>query len=116
MALTISAVNWTDFSQGGTLTIGATITTSGTYTTGGQALSFSADGLDIPSEYGPVDYHIFEAPATPGTSQTGNDYVFNVGSTVANGYMQVFKGGVELANAAAFPAATLTGVFRFQRL
>jgi len=116
MSVSITSQDFTDFTPGGTLRIYCTLTTSGTYTTGGDAINFGANGLNIPSEYPPNDYHVFEQGATPSTVLSGYQYLYNIGSTQSNGQLQIFNGTAELGNGQSYPAATLKAVFSFPSL
>lgn len=110
MAITLSTVNSIGFDSN-TLKVNVTLTTSGNYAQGGVAVNFAIDGVDIPTEYPPTDYHIFE-PTAP---VTGWQYFFTPGTTLSNGLIQIFNGTTELT-ATTFPAATLTGIFYFPSL
>src|SRR6185312_2547303 len=116
MAVSVSSIDYTDFTPGGSLRIGMTLATTGTYTTGGDAINFGANGLNIPSEFPPTDFHVFEQAATPSTPVTGNQYLYNIGSTQSNGQLQIFNGTTQLGNGNAYPAATLKAVFVFPSL
>jgi hypothetical protein len=70
-----------------------TVTISGNYGTAssnGDTLDLST--LGVPTDYAPIFVVLFES-ATPGTSQSGWDYVFNRGATIKNGSVQVFGTG-----------------------
>lgn len=111
MAISV-AVNQVDFT-GSRLRVECTLTTSGTYATGGVVVDFTAAGLDIPSQQPPTESWFNEGVATASTSQSGSNYVFNPGTTLANGYLQIFKGGTEQTNATAFPSTTIYATFWF---
>ncbi len=109
------AVNQVDFTAS-RLRVEVTLTTSGTYATGGVVIDFTAAGIDIPSSSPPVEASFHEVTATASTSASGSDYFFNPGTTQANGYMQIFKGGTEQTNATAFPSVSITATFWFPSL
>ena len=89
-----------------------TIALSGNYGTAsshGDTVDLSV--LGVPSSYAPVFVTIAES-ATPGTSQSGWVYEFNLGTTQKNCVMQVFGSGTsgqglaELSQGSAYSSAT----------
>lgn len=68
------------------------ITVSGSYVVGGDTLDLSQ--LGIPSNSVPDEVDIIEQPPS-GTTASGCDYRFALGTTQANGKVQVFKGGTQ---------------------
>ncbi len=113
MAITVSSIDQVDFTAN-RLRVEMTLATTGSYVASGVAVDFAANGLSIPSQYPPTDYHIFESPGAA-VAQSGSDYFYNAGSTLSNGTIQIFKGGTE-QGATAFPTATLKAVFWFPSL
>lgn len=65
-----------------------TLTFSGSYVTGGDALSFSVQG--VLGYAAPLQVEVYEQPTT---SQTGTGYafVYAKGTTTANGKLQIFS-------------------------
>tara|TARA_R110000868_G_scaffold148647_1_gene370711 strand:- start:4345 stop:4728 length:384 start_codon:yes stop_codon:yes gene_type:complete len=121
MALTVASVTNIDSTQN-QLTVKGTITTSANYgsaSSHGDTLSLA--GLGVPSGAVPSWVQIVERPAA-GTAQTGWTWVFNPGTTQANGVVQMLgnstsgQGDAEYtqgsAYASATPAAPTTLYFR----
>lgn len=111
MALTVASVTNIDNTQD-QITVKGTITVSGNYggaSTNGDTLNLST--LGVPSGAVPSWVDIQERPAA-GTSQTGWRWVFNPGTTQANGVVQMFgnyttgQGQAQYTQGSAYASAT----------
>lgn len=65
-----------------------TLTFSGSYSTGGDTLSFAVAGVSSNSV--PVRVEIYEQPSTSQTA-TGYSFIYALGTTIANGKVQIFS-------------------------
>lgn len=113
MSLTLASVTSIDYNSGAFIVKG-TITLAGNYggaSTHGDTLSFDANGIDIPSSAIPFPVDIYENTAA-GSNGSGWRFVYNPGTTQANGVVQMFgngtsgQGQVEYTQAAAYASAT----------
>lgn len=117
MAITfkVDANNSSDISQ---LIVYGTLVFSGSYVSGGDTLNFNTAsgtqggmGADaIKSASLPTFSVILEAPVA-GTPGSGYTYLYSPGTSQANGKVQLFAGGTELA-AGAYPAGVTGAVVR----
>lgn len=104
-AVTITSI---DSTQNQYIVSGSIVLTGnyGGASTHGDTLSFAgASNITIPSQSLPTQVEIYEMPAA-GTSATGFQYGFALGTTQANGVMQVF--GTPATGAATTPLTEYT--------